>query len=131
VRKIEIYQRQFTLVVSPEIILLNRDKFTAITKGEKSHAQFARREKKFRDFVTDVEDEQNGHINYFMEVTEKTYNNKGPENLLMDMVKQHIEDFHTFLFKEIDEHSYEEFVDGVINTMDVYGLGIRFHICIT
>ena len=110
----------------PEIILMNRDKFAAITQGEKSPAQFALREKEFRYFVRDVEDEQDGHINYFMEVTEKTYNNEGRENLLMDMVKQHIEDFHTFLFKEIDEHSYEEFLDGIINTMDVYGLGISF-----
>ena len=109
----------------PEIILTNKDKFNKITEGEKSQTQFALREKEFKDFVKDVEDDQDGHINYFMEVTEKSYGHASDsETQLLDMVKQHIEDFHTFLFKEIDEHSYDDFMNAFINTMDVYGLGV-------
>ena len=111
----------------PEIILTNKDKFNKITEGEKSHTQFSLREKEFKDFVKDVEDDQDGHINYFMEVTEKSFGyplESETESPLLDMVKQHIEDFHTFLYKEIDEHSYDDFMNAFINTMDVYGLGV-------
>jgi serine/threonine protein kinase len=109
----------------PEIIFINKDEFDRVAAGEKGDVQFARREKQFKDFVRDVEDDANGHINYFMEVTEKSFGGQ-PEkdHNLLEMIKRHMDEFHTFLFRDIDEYSYEDFINSLLNTIDTYGLGI-------
>ena len=125
----------------PEIIFMNKQKFEEITKNSPNRLSI--KEKKYKDFVDDVENDQDGHINYFMEVTETSFGqeiNYLPKNAsknsiihtaesegsvrLLDMIKQHIDDFYTMLFTDIDQHSREEFINKVLNTMDVYGLAV-------
>ena len=90
----------------PEIVLIN------VTK-------FKNREQEFDNFITDIENPE-GHINYFMEVTVPDYLKKR-ESVT---IQQHIKDYHTMLFDELPRHSYDIFMTRIMETFDVYGLGI-------
>ena len=90
----------------PEIVLIN------VTK-------FKNREQEFDHFITDIENPE-GHINYFMEVTVPDYLKKRESAT----IQQHIKDYHTMLFDELPRHSYDIFMTRIMETFDVYGLGI-------
>ena len=90
----------------PEIVLIN------VTK-------FKNREQEFDNFITDIENPE-GHINYFMEVTVPDYIKKRESAT----IQQHIKDYHTMLFDELPRHSYDIFMTRIMETFDVYGLGI-------
>ena len=74
----------------------------------------------YQIFLKDVYDDDDGKINYFMENIIPDFNTQGSQPIM----KRMIDDFHDMLFVELKKHSYSQFLNKTMNTIDVYGLGI-------
>jgi len=94
----------------PEIVFMNQSKFKNLGDN---------RQQEFDNFISDIENPE-GHINYFMEVTVPDYYKKRKSAT----IQQHITNYHTMLFDELPRHSYDIFMTRIMETFDVYGLGI-------
>jgi serine/threonine protein kinase len=112
--KSKYYNAIFHWSFPPEIKFLNKNKFSSVYKKTQN------KQDEFDIFLKDVNDFDDGKINYFMETTIVDFN-KNTESPIM---KKNVNDFYTMLFEDMDKHSYSTFLNKTWNTIDIYGLGI-------
>jgi len=100
----------------PEIILAGKKTF------RRTHGSPEKKQKLFGKFLRDIDDYQDGKLNYFMEMTVERQ--RPPPDTTTNIKEQHIQEFRTMLFDTLDRHGYHEFVRLFLDKVDAYGLGI-------
>jgi serine/threonine protein kinase len=98
----------------PEMPYTNKSEYMKLVKMNKQ-----KKIKVFERFMKNLSDSEN-KINYFFKNTVLDYYKKEES----ETIKNHLKEYYDLLLKEMTSKKYNIFLEGVINSIDTYGLGL-------